>query len=73
MNYVLERMKKSRMLALFLVLSMVLSLMPVNMASATQGGEPANTGDILIETSEAQNGKVFYSFDGQRLQQTPLP
>ena len=35
------------------------------MASATQGGEPANTGDILIETSEAQNGKVFYSFDGQ--------
>ena len=191
MNYVLERMKKSRMLALFLVLSMVLSLMPVNMASATEGeetttcslrfsasdlknadityqlgtesvialdaeyadeggaiwvqnianntaitiqvtpkqesqisgvnvkedssegseayqgnctsnedgsytytftasggrtyyvvlntrnnipgGEPAKNGDILIETSEAQNGKVFYSFDGQRLQQTPLP
>lgn len=184
MNYFLERMKKSRMLALFLVLSMLFSLMPVNMASATEGeatdtmcslqfsasdldmadityklgddtaitvdrnkadedgairvnsianetaitiqvapkqesqisgvnvkeessegseayegsctsnedgsytytftvgggrtyyvvlntgnnnsgGETANTGDVLIETSEAQNGKVFYSFDGQ--------
>lgn len=176
MNYFLERMKKSRMLALFLVLSMIFSLMPVNMASATQGeatttcslrfsasdlemadityklgddvaiavdgtilvegianetaitiqvapkqesqisgvnvkedssegpeayegnctsnedgsytytftasgertyyvvlntgnntpgGEPANTGDVLIETIEAQNGKVFYSLDGQ--------
>ena len=31
-----------------------------NTGNNTPGGEPASTGDVLIETAEAQNGNVFY-------------
>ena len=36
-----------------------------NGGSDNPGGEPASIGDVLIETIEAQNGKVYYSLDGQ--------
>ncbi|MGN0153896.1 MAG: leucine-rich repeat domain-containing protein [Lachnospiraceae bacterium] len=60
MNYVLERMKKSRMLALFLVLSMLFSLMPVNMASATEGEATGTTCSLQFSASDLDMADITY-------------
>ncbi|MDD6069205.1 MAG: leucine-rich repeat domain-containing protein [Clostridiales bacterium] len=60
MNYVLERMKKSRMLALFLVLSMIFSLMPVNMACATQGEGTDTTCSLQFSASDLDMADITY-------------